>query len=174
VCQSHGGAAPQVQAAALRRLAELDGRRELARLGVAGPVDNPLAVLGQLAGEARQWQEQLRDQVAELGTLTAPDHLGDERARVVVLLLERAVERLGVLLLGMARASVDERLAAITEAQGRAIGDVLVSAFAVLLERLELQRDPVARGHVAEVLRQVAAQPAAAELTRIRWAGNGR
>ena len=50
VCRAHGGGAPQVKAAADRRLAMNEALAELARRGIT-PVDNPLAALAEVAGE---------------------------------------------------------------------------------------------------------------------------
>ena len=146
VCGSHGAAARQVKAAALRRLAEENGRRELARLGVAAaPVINPLELLATLAGEAREWQQLLRARVSELQSLTGPDHLGDERARVVVQLLVQAVHELGDLLVAMARLNVDDRLAQINET----IAEQVSSVFERSLARMNLREDQWALARVA-------------------------
>ena len=52
VCVTHGGAAPQARAAAKRRLAELEVRAELERLGIPVEVDPVDALLSQLAEAA--------------------------------------------------------------------------------------------------------------------------
>jgi hypothetical protein len=102
--------------------AEQAALAELATLNVP-PLGNPLEQLAQLAGEAKAWQDMLRQRVAELTSLTGPDHLGDERARVVVVLLERAMDRLGQLCTALARLDIDERLVQIHSRVTEAISD---------------------------------------------------
>src|SRR6266704_925104 len=107
-CDHHGGATPTHEEHArqvLARQAERAALAELATLGIP-PVGNPLEALAQLAAEASAWKDMMRARVAELESLTAPDHLGDERARVTVVLLERAMDRCGQI----GRASCRERV----------------------------------------------------------------
>jgi hypothetical protein len=62
VCPSHGGASPQVRAAADHRQEELAVITSIRRtLGVSGPVENPLTEILRLAGEACDWLAALRN-----------------------------------------------------------------------------------------------------------------
>jgi len=132
-CKLHGGCMPNHQAGALRVLAEGQARAELARLGVeATPVLNPLEQLARLAGEAEQWKDILRAQVAALESLTT----GDGRMHGEALALERALAQCGAFCIAMARLNIDDRIVKvnqrISEAQGVMMYNVMVAVFGEL------------------------------------------
>jgi len=98
VCRHHGGAAPQVRAAAkARRLAaaaEADAERLLAHEAVDRLAD-PWETLGRLAVEADAMKQALGERVNALGAAlryTAPG-AGTEQLRAEVTLYERAMDR---------------------------------------------------------------------------------
>jgi len=113
----HGGAAPQVRAAAAER--QLDARLERLVGQLEGErCDNPLEALAQLAGEILAWKDLVRQRVSELQDLRyASNGPVGEQIRGEVILFERALDRC-VKVLGMiARLDLDTRLAKITEEQ---------------------------------------------------------
>lgn len=134
VCHKHGGSAPQVRAAAKRRLLNAQVSNQLARLDVT-PVSDPLTELGSLAGQVVAFKDQLATLVNQLhgdpvtcvecGHETTPfgtelrytDVKGAEQLRSEVALWERALDRCASVLSSMARLKIDERLARITERQ---------------------------------------------------------
>src|SRR5690242_5087923 len=88
VCRKHGGAAPQVKAAAVRRVAEADVQRGLARLDVQ-PVGDPFEQLSALAGQVVAWKDALAAKVNELTTLRYEAMgAGTEQLRAEVALFE--------------------------------------------------------------------------------------
>lgn len=116
VCQAHGGSAPQVRAAAQRRLAEQEAARTLSEVGVA-PIDNPLQALADLVAETVALKDHLAAKVAALGDeLRANNNKwGTEQMRAEYQALERAYDRCGRLLEAWVRLGIDERRLAIQE-----------------------------------------------------------
>ncbi len=158
VCRMHGGSAPQVKAKAAERVAQQEFDQEmtrtLARLQVA-PVDNPLTVLAQLAGQAVAFKDALAERVNELSSIRYEDLKGSEQLRSEVALWERALDRCERFVTSMARLKIDDRLAKVEEAQV----EVLLAALDAGL--LAVDVDPS---------RRVAAKAAAAR--QLRSAGH--
>lgn len=123
-CRMHGGSSPQAIHAAQLRMAESQARAVLAELEIE-PCDDPLEALSLLAGEVLAWRDVLRDQVRRLSDLAGMDGFGVERARAVVELYERAMDRCGKVLTAIAKLNLDERMVKLSEAQGSLIAQVI-------------------------------------------------
>lgn len=107
----HGGSAPQVRAAAKRRLAEDKIRRSLDEVEVR-EIDNPLAELQRLTAEVVTWKDVLAAHVANLtDRMRYTDEKGGEQLRAEVALYERAMDRAGKFLEMWARLGIDAMLA---------------------------------------------------------------
>lgn len=143
VCVAHGGAAPQVRAAAAAREAESRGRAVLARLNLP-PVDDPLTELAKIAAEAVAWKDAMAGKVSELTELRYKAGEGGEQLRAEVALWERALDRCERFLTAMARLNIDERLAAISEAQAAAVLGAIAVACDVLRATPEERRLAIA------------------------------
>lgn len=130
VCATHGGSAPQVKAAAARRIAQAKAAASLAEVDVT-PIDDPVAELVAVAEEARAWQRHLADQVAELGGLTMFTEHG-EQARAAVQLYERAMDRVAKFLEVWVRLGMDERVVRIQERQVALVARAVEDTFAEL------------------------------------------
>ena len=142
VCDYHGAAAPQVRAAANRRVAEELLMRKAAGL-VGEPVDNPLTELANLAGRARAFMEMMQVRVETLmdggDTRDGSDGIrykggAGEQLRAEVALYERAMDRLGKFLADYGRLNIDERLATISGAQA----DRVIAAIEAVIKHLGL------------------------------------
>lgn len=127
VCSVHGGRAPQVRAAARRRVLERGAAAELARLDVE-PVADPLTQLALLTAQAIAWKDVLAGKVNELTSLRYEGDGSGEQLRAEVALWERALDRCERFLTAMARLNIDERLAEIDERQGHVIVSFIVAA----------------------------------------------
>jgi len=133
----------------LRKVHERELESDLAQLlerHDAGPVEDPLEALLALAGEATAWKTLLGDRVARLraeqwrweGRLA-------EQTRSEVVLYERSVDRLGRLLVDIAKLNIDERLAQARVRVSDAQAAVLLASLAAVLDSLGLGETVVAR-----------------------------
>ena len=148
-CASHGGATRNGRLAAAKEQA----RAELAALDVA-PVGDPLNRQAQLAGQVLAWRDSMAARVNALGGLRYTTESG-EQLRAEVALYERSLDRAGRVLVAMARLHIDERLAAITEAQADLVERAVSAALAS--EGLDLAAQDRARRVVSRHLRTVLA-----------------
>lgn len=145
VCRTHGGAAPQVRAAAERRQAEAAARRVLAELSVE-PVTDPFTALMRLAGQVVSWQEATAALVNELESVRYRGANGAERLRAEVGLYERAMDRAVAVLAAIAKLGIEERLVRVTERQGALVAQVIRAILG------ELQLTPEQWARVSEVV----------------------
>ena len=156
MCNAHGGLAPQVRAAGLRRTAEADARKAFGRLSDhAVAVEDPFSELAKLAGEAIAWKDYAAGRIADLEQIDSTDMKGTEQVRAQVVLFERAMDRCGVILKDYAKLGIEDRLARVTEAQKVTIVRAVNAAFD---EFGEAGREPALRAAAERVL--------ARELTR--------
>jgi len=114
VCPAHGGRAPQVAAAARRRVIEQAAAAELARLDVT-PLDDPLSELALLAAQIVAWKNMMAEKVNQLSSLRYEGEGSGEQLRAEVALWERALDRCEHVLTAMARLNIDERLTVLAE-----------------------------------------------------------
>jgi hypothetical protein len=118
-CKLHGGATPTHQQAAIASQATA----QLVRLNLP-PVDDPLSALASVTAEVLAWKDQIAAKVNDLTSLRYSTE-GGEQLRAEVALWERALDRCERFLTAMARLNIDERLAAIAEAQAQVIMDAI-------------------------------------------------
>lgn len=125
VCAAHGSKAPQARRAAQERVVEQEARRTFGRLEeVATPIDNPLEALAGLAGEVVAWKDFCAGRIADLERLGTQDFKGAEQIDAVVALFERAMDRCVSTMTAIARLNIDERLAAVSEAQQQLMAEL--------------------------------------------------
>lgn len=137
VCRSHGGAAPQVKAAAQRRLAAEEARRSLAEVGVS-PIDDPLDALGELASEAWALKDHFAAVVAQLrDQYRFTDDKGAEHLDARVALYERAMDRCQRFLSDWVRLGFEERKARLDDARAELVRVVLRGVLGELGHQLE-------------------------------------
>ncbi len=125
VCPAHGGKAPQVKAAAERRVVEENLRKAVGRL-VAEPVLHPMKELQLLAGKAKAWMEVCEQHIAELERLRYSTE-GGEQIRGEVVLFERAVEACRKVLVDQIRLGIDARLTELSKEDGRAMAATIAA-----------------------------------------------
>lgn len=159
-CPKHGGSAPQVKAAAQRRVTEAEMKARAASWSLP-PVTNPLEALAALAGEHVGWRNKLAEMVAGLEdklSLSGFDKFGQEydQVRAVVDLYVRALDAERKVLADIGRLKVDERLAALEERQVELIGRVFDAVF----QDMELEGESLRRAK-RSVERHVRALPRA-------------
>lgn len=126
-CYRHGGQNSTTE----RRRAEVQTERKVqaavGRLKIT-PVEDPLTELKKLAGEVVAWKNKLGELVAELSYLRYSTESA-EQIRGEVALFERAMDRCTTVLATIAKLNIDERLAAISETQAKALQAALFAAF---------------------------------------------
>lgn len=128
VCFHHGGNAPQVKAAAARRLAtqeiEQDAAATLAHLGVEA-IEDPLGELGKLAAAAKAMTENLGARVNALSDVEVFDSKNTPQLRVVVELYERALDRTHRMLDSLVKHGYAERQVTIAENEALLVAGVI-------------------------------------------------
>lgn len=153
VCYVHGGAAPQNRKAAQRRLAKVDADKQLAEMGYE-PVTDPIATLADVAGRSVALMDWFEARVEALHQeLRYPSsEVGTEQLRSEVVLLERAMDRVGKLASRLAELGYEERRVRVEEAQLDLMAEAIRLALAELglAERYDEAITVVAR-HVAEL-----------------------
>jgi dGTP triphosphohydrolase len=144
VCNTHGGAAIQVRAAAQRRLAaekvESEIRNAIAFESREG-VQDPLEQLARLADESMAMKEALAGRINELKSIRYSAHgSGTEQLRAEVALYERAMDRTARFLDLLVKSGFEERRTRMSEEQGAAIVQALRAIFARLMLTPEQQQ----------------------------------
>jgi hypothetical protein len=114
------------------------------------PMTDPLSALQRLAGEALRLKDYFGERLAALQQLRYEGRAG-EQLRSEVALFERALDRAQRFALDLAKLKLEDRLVAVSEAQGRMLAQCVEAALqAVGLEdRLDL------RAEIAQQLRLV-------------------
>lgn len=128
VCRYHGGAAPQVRAAGLRRLAaekvQADAEAAVAQQGLLS-VEDPLLELSKLAAGSRAMLESLGARVNALTDVETFDAKNQPHARVAVEMYERAIDRTHRLLDTLVKHGYAERQIAIAEAEALLVSGII-------------------------------------------------
>jgi hypothetical protein len=131
-CKLHGGCAPSSVTAGINaQAAKLLYQRD------APPVTNPLEALQRLAGRAAAWEEVIGEKVNELRSLRYSTEEGGEQLRAEITVMERAFDRLGRLLVDIAKLNIEERMAVIQQRTA----DMLELALAEALAKSGLDDD---------------------------------
>jgi hypothetical protein len=152
-CRMHGGGSPQARRAAEVRVTEA---RVAAVVGELVPTrcDNPVEALTQLAGEVLAWRDVLRQEVSRLTDLASTDEFGVERARAVVELYERALDRASRLLVAISRLDLDARIVKVTEAQAAQLARAVEQALrnCGLADRIDVRQAIAAELRLADTI----------------------
>lgn len=148
VCENHGGSAPQVRAAAKRRLAEEAAIRRLDEFGIR-PIGDPLDELAQLAAETIALKDLLAQRLATLVDIRYESVHYTEQLRAEFTVYERALDRAARTLADLARLGFTERQVQLAEAHGQLIAEAFRTFEAELFARL------AAAGLAADVLARV-------------------
>lgn len=135
VCRYHGGNAPQVRAAGLRRLAaekiEADAQAAVAQQGLLS-VDDPLGELSKLAAGSRAMLEALGARVNALDDIETWDEKSAPHARVALEAYERALDRTHRLLDTLVKHGYAERQIAIAEGEALLVSGIIRRVIAAM------------------------------------------
>jgi hypothetical protein len=121
-CSNHCGSTPTGKAAALNEQAE-----RLLYQRDAPPVTDPLSALQRLAGRAAAWEDIIGEKVNEMRSIRYSTEEG-EFLRSEIIVMERAMDRLGKLLVDIAKLNIEDRLAGVREATARMLEEALTAA----------------------------------------------
>lgn len=128
VCRNHGGGAPQVKAAAARRLAaeqlQADSTAALAWLGEQSVTD-PLDELGRLATESRSLTTALGQRVNALRELEHFDLKNSPHIKAEIELYERAMDRTHRMFDSLIKAGYMERQMKIAEDEALILSGII-------------------------------------------------
>lgn len=130
-CDSHGGAAPLARRKEAERALEIEAKEVMKGMDII-PVENPLVALSMLAGEILAWKDLMAAHVAKLNDTLRYQGEHAEQIRGEVTLYEKALDRSVTVLAQIARLKIDERLAAISEAQIKQMAIILEGALDAL------------------------------------------
>lgn len=153
VCKWHGGGAPQVQAAARRRLAQQEAAATLADVGVY-PVTNPVEAFADLVSEVVALKDHFADRVAQLESLRYTSTWNTEQMRTEVALYERALDRSGRLLSQWVSLGLEAKR---VEMSQQVAGQVSALISALLVDFGLDPREPNVRGTVRRHLNAIIA-----------------
>lgn len=129
-CRKHGGkTVGELRADGTQARLDAQARHLLYRYD-APPVDNPYEYLQALAGRVAAMERDLGERVNDLRHLRYEADGGGEQLRAEVALLERAMDRLGRLLVDIVKLNIESRLAGVREATARMLEEALTAALA--------------------------------------------
>lgn len=117
------------------------------------PVEDPLTELSRIAGETVAWKDVIAEQVSFLKGVSYESERNGEQVRGEIIVWERALDRCIVVLTGMARLDIDDRLAKVSEKQAEMVEQAL--DFALRSTGLSVAQRAEAKRCVAERLRLV-------------------
>jgi hypothetical protein len=139
VCRYHGANAPQVKSARLRREAEAEAAKAMAKYAPdRKPMDNPVEALLSLASEIDGWREHLAGRVTELEQADwRRDHRAGEQLHAIVSLYERSLDRSARVLEAINRIGLEAVRTRLMERDA----DMMYQATANTLRRLGLSDD---------------------------------
>lgn len=126
-CKMHGGNYKNRDAKRAERKLTEQIERAVRKLDIQ-PVEDPLSALKNLGGEVLAWKNEMLRHVEQLRNLRYSTDTG-EQVRAEVQLFERAMDRCASVLATIAKLNIDERLAAISEAQAGMLVQGLLAAF---------------------------------------------
>ena len=92
-CKMHLGNSPRHLIKHERAAIEAEVRTLAERLGEPEPIGDPIVELYKLTGKIKQWEVIATEKMSELEELTSFDRQGVERARAMVEIWERAIDR---------------------------------------------------------------------------------
>lgn len=101
-------------------------------------ITDPLDEFAHIVADARAWYDWAAERVAELYAIRREDEKGGEQLRAEVVVFERAIDRVGKLLVDWVRLGLDERMTRLSEEQGRMMGTLIDR----VLDDLGLGADP--------------------------------
>jgi hypothetical protein len=159
VCVKHGGGAPQVQAAAQRRLLEQRAKATIASLGgEVPPLGDPLSQLEALGAELVATKDWMRNRVAELRSPGYSSAQGLEQVKAEWQLYVSLATRVEATLSKIIALDIAGRRLALDEAKAR----LVASALAKVLSSPRLQLDPERQRIAKQMLARELGAPAAA------------
>jgi P27 family predicted phage terminase small subunit len=127
VCRKHGGKSlGQLREDGRQRALEAEAQKLLYQRD-APPVTDPLSALQRLAGRAAAWEDIIGDKINELHSIRYSTE-GGEQLRAEIAVMERAMDRLGRLLVDIAKLNIEGRLATIREATAQMLEQALQAA----------------------------------------------
>jgi hypothetical protein len=147
-CSWHGGCSPGGE----MRAREDQVRAEVARLDLP-PTDDPIGELARVTAQVIAWKDAMAAQVNRLTALRyeSEGEGGGEQLRSEVALFERALDRCEKFLTAMAKLSIDERLAKVTEKQAQMAEQALLATLGEM--GMDVGRQQEAREKMARHLR---------------------
>ena len=85
------------------------------QLGEPEPIGDPMVELYNLAGKIKQWENIATEKMSELEELSATDRQGVERARAMVEIFERSIDRSAVMYKDLAKLGIMQYRATLEE-----------------------------------------------------------
>ena len=127
-CSLHGGSTPTQVKGAMRKQVRSELATLAEQLGESPALGPPEIEFARIASKAKSWMLILESQMSELqGAWTSYDAQGVERARAVIELWERSIDRLSKFLEFSMKFDLHKRVVALEEAQAQLISQAFFS-----------------------------------------------
>ena len=127
-CSRHAGSTPTAVRGAMRKQVSSELATLAEQLGESPALGPPEIEFARIASKAKSWMLILESQMSELqGAWTSYDAQGVERARAVIELWERSIDRLSKFLEFSMKFDLHKRVVALEEAQAQLISQAFFS-----------------------------------------------
>ena len=126
-CKMHLGNTPRHLIKHERNAVIAEVRTLAERLGEPEPIGDPIVELYRLTGKIKQWEEIATEKMSELEDLTSFDRQGVERARAMLEVWERAVDRAASTYISLTKLGIMQHKAELEEQHAKLLYNIVTT-----------------------------------------------